>query len=241
MRSLAAALIAATVIWNGCTRTAPPEKKAAEERPAAEPPKPTPPAEPAKVEPPKEAAKKGDLMNPSSINEKAPEQFLARFETSKGVFVIRVERAWAPIGADRFYNLVKNGFYDETRFFRVMPRFIIQWGISGNPRYTSVWEKARLDDDPVLRSNTRGYVTYATAGPNTRTTQLFINFGQNSSLDGQGFAPFGRVTEGMEVVEKLYAGYGEAPDQEAINRQGNAYLKAQFPNLDYIRKATIAQ
>ncbi|MBL8234296.1 MAG: peptidylprolyl isomerase [Bryobacterales bacterium] len=175
------------------------------------------------------------------MNEKAPEQFLARFETSKGVFVIRVERAWAPIGADRFYNLVKNGFYDETRFFRVMPRFIIQWGISGNPRYTSVWEKARLDDDPVLRSNTRGYVTYATAGANTRTTQLFINFGQNSSLDGQGFAPFGRVTEGMEVVEKLYAGYGEAPDQEAMNRQGNAYLKAQFPNLDYIRKATIAQ
>jgi peptidyl-prolyl cis-trans isomerase A (cyclophilin A) len=242
-RYLTAALVAATAIWNGCTRTAPPEKKAAEERPMAEPPKPAAeaPKEAAKAEPAKAPEKKPNLLDPSSLNEKAPEQFLARFETSKGVFVVRVERAWAPKGADRFYNLVKAGFYDDNRFFRVVPRFIIQWGIPGNPRVAAAWDQARIDDDPVLRSNTRGYVTFATAGPNTRTTQLFINFGQNSRLDDQGFAPFGRVTEGMEVVEKLYAGYGEAPDQDAITAQGNAYLKAQFPNLDYIRKATIAE
>lgn len=251
MRYLSAALIAATVIWNGCTRTAPPEKKAAEERPAAEPPKPAEPAEsakaeppkaePSKTEPPKAPAKKGNLLDPSSLDEKAPDQFLARFETSKGVFVVRVERAWAPKGADRFYNLVKAGFFDENRFFRVLPRFIIQWGIPGNPKIAAAWDNARIQDDPVLRSNTRGYVTFATAGANTRTTQLFINFGQNSRLDDMGFAPFGRVTEGMEIVEKLYAGYGETPDQGAITSQGNAYLKAQFPNLDYIKRATISQ
>ena len=255
LRFLATTALAATLLWTGCTKSPEVEKKA--EAPAAEPPKaPEPKKEEAKApetkapEAKKETAKapeakkeapkpKGDLTNPASMNEKAPAQFLAKFETSKGVFVVRVERAWAPLGADRFYNLVKNGFFEENRFFRIVPNFIVQFGISGDPKVAAVWEAARISDDPVMRSNTAGYVTFATAGPNTRTTQLFINYGQNSSLDSQGFAPFGRVTEGMEVVTKLFAGYGERPDQGLIQRSGNAYLKSQFPNLDYIKKATI--
>jgi peptidyl-prolyl cis-trans isomerase A (cyclophilin A) len=156
-----------------------------------------------------------------------------------------VQRDWAPNGADRFYNLVKNGFYDNVRFFRVIPGFMVQFGINGDPQLSSKWREARLQDDPVKQSNKRGFVTYAMAGPNTRTSQVFINFGDNSRLDRDGFAPFGRVVSGMDVVDKLYAEYGEGaprgrgPDQGRLQQEGNAYLQRDFPNMDVVKKATI--
>ncbi len=168
-----------------------------------------------------------------------------KFDTSKGAFVIEVHRDWAPHGADRFYNLVKNGFYDGARFFRVISGFMVQFGINGNPTIAARWEDANIPDDPVTQSNKPGYITFATRGPNTRTTQVFINYGNNRGLDSQGFAPFGRVISGMQVVNALYSGYGEGapqgqgPSQGLIQSQGNAYLIKQFPKLDYIKKATI--
>ena len=147
---------------------------------------------------------KDALMNPSEANETAPDTFQSQFETSKGTFVIGVTREWAPLGADRFYNLVKRGYYDEVRFFRVLDGFMAQFGISGDPDLSTTWREARIQDDPVRESNRRGYVTYAMAGPNTRTTQLFVNYGNNASLDSQGFSPFGRVVSGMDVVDDLY-------------------------------------
>lgn len=190
-------------------------------------------------------AKTAKLRNPAGLTETAPARFKARFDTSKGSFTIDVHRDWAPIGADRFYNLVKNGFYDDVRFFRVIPDFMAQFGIHGNPAIQSAWRNAQIKDDPVKQSNRRGFVTFATAGPNTRTTQLFINFGDNVGLDKQGFAPFGEVTEGMGVVDKIYSGYGEGaprgkgPDQGRLQAEGNAYLNKDFPRLDYIKSATI--
>jgi peptidyl-prolyl cis-trans isomerase A (cyclophilin A) len=187
------------------------------------------------------------LKNPAGLKEKAPETFKVDFDTSKGKFVVEVTRAWAPNGADRFYNLVKNGFYNEARFFRVLPNFMAQFGIHADPAVSSVWRMARIPDDPVKESNKRGYITFATAGPNTRTTQLFINFGDNKGLDSQGFAPFGHVISGMEVVDKLYSGYGEGapsgrgPNQGQVQSEGNAYLTKSFPQLDYIKTATIAK
>jgi len=187
------------------------------------------------------------LSNPAGLTEKAPDVFKAKFETSQGDVVIEVHRAWAPVGADRFYNLVKNGFYDDGRFFRVISGFMAQFGIHGDPAISRVWRSANLTDDPVTQSNKRGYISYATAGPNTRTTQLFINLVDNTSLDKMGFAPFGRVTSGMDVVEKLYSGYGEGapsgsgPAQGRIQAEGNAYLKKDFSKLDYIKRATITQ
>jgi peptidyl-prolyl cis-trans isomerase A (cyclophilin A) len=184
------------------------------------------------------------LNRPAALNEHAPATYRVKFDTSKGAFVVEVHRDWAPIGADRFYNLVKHGFYDNARFFRVIAGFMVQFGINGDPSISSIWRHADIKDDPVRQSNQRGYITYATAGPNTRTTQVFINYTNNGRLDGQGFAPFGRVTSGMNVVDALYSGYGEGapsgngPDQELIQRQGNAYLTS-FPKLDYIKKATI--
>ena len=186
------------------------------------------------------------LADPAALNVTAPDSYRARFTTSKGDFVIEVTRAWAPHGADRFYNLVANGFFDDCRFFRVVYGFMVQFGISGDPALNGVWREAKIPDDPVLQSNKRGYVTFATGGPNTRTTQVFINFAdKNSSLDGQGFAPFGQVVEGMEVVNKLFSGYGEGapkghgPDQNRIQKEGNAYLTKSFPKLDFIKKASI--
>ncbi len=160
-------------------------------------------------------------------------------------FVVEVHRDWAPNGADRFYNLVKNGFYNDTRFFRVISGFMVQFGINGDPKLSQVWRDANIKDDPVKASNKRGNITFATAGPDTRTTQVFINFGNNAGLDDQGFAPFGQVISGMEVVDALYADYGEGaprgdgPDQGLVQSQGNAYLKKDFPKLDYIKTATI--
>jgi peptidyl-prolyl cis-trans isomerase A (cyclophilin A) len=177
----------------------------------------------------------------------APPKFRARFETSKGGFTIEVTRDWSPKGADRFHNLVRSGFYDECRFFRVLPGFVVQFGVNGDPSVNSKWKDTNLDDDPPLQSNTPATVTFATSGPNTRTTQVFINLGQNQNLDARGFTPFGRVVEGMEVVARLHAGYGEGPpsgngpDQGRLQSQGNDYLKREFPQLDYIKKATVVQ
>ena len=186
-----------------------------------------------------------NLANPAALNEPAPATYKVQFDTSKGVFVVEVHHDWAPNGADRFYNLVKNGFYDNARFFRVVTGFMVQFGINGDPKLSSVWREARIKDDPVKQSNGRGYITFATAGPDTRTTQVFINFADNAGLDRQGFSPFGQVVSGMNVVDALFSGYGEGapsgrgPDQGRIQQEGNAYLKKDFPNLDYIKKATI--
>jgi peptidyl-prolyl cis-trans isomerase A (cyclophilin A) len=189
----------------------------------------------------------GNLGNPAALTEQAPATYKARFDTSKGVFVIDVRREWAPVGADRFYNLVKNGFYDENRFFRVLSGFMVQFGVNGNPQVSTPWRNAQIKDDPVKQSNKRGFITFATSGPNSRTTQVFINFGDNSRLDGMGFASFGQINSGMNVVDQLYADYGEGapqgrgPNQGRIQGEGNAYLTRDFPNLDFVRKATISQ
>jgi peptidyl-prolyl cis-trans isomerase A (cyclophilin A) len=150
-----------------------------------------------------------------------------------------VTRSWAPIGADRFYNLVKHGFYNNAAFFRIVPGFIVQFGLSGDPAVNRAWKNANIKDDAVTQSNRPGTLTFATAGPNTRTTQLFINLGNNAGLDGQGFAAFGQVSSGMDVVQKLYSGYGERPDQGSITSEGKAYLDKNFPNIDRIETATI--
>jgi peptidyl-prolyl cis-trans isomerase A (cyclophilin A) len=186
-----------------------------------------------------------NLTNPASLREQAPAVYKVRFDTSKGVFVVEVHRDWAPNGADRFYNLVKNGFYDNVRFFRVISGFMVQFGINGDPKLSARWREARIKDDPVKQSNRRGYITYAMAGPDTRTSQVFINFADNSSLDRQGFSPFGRIVSGMNVVDALNAEYGEGaprgrgPDQGRIQMEGNAYLNKEFGRMDYVRKATI--
>ncbi len=172
-------------------------------------------------------------------NERAPEVFHVNFDTSKGPVIIEVTRANAPIGADHFYNLVKARFYDGARFFRVLPGFMAQFGIAANPAMTKAWD-VPIKDDPVKTSNVRGALTFATAGPNTRTAQLFINFANNASLDSQGFAPFGKVISGMEIVDQIYSGYRERPDQGQITAGGNAYLEKQFPMLDYIKTARLA-
>ena len=193
------------------------------------------------------ADKTAKLKTPAALTEQAPATYNVNFDTTKGLIVITVHRDWAPNGADRFYNLVKNGFYDDVRFFRVIDGFMAQFGIHGNPAISSAWRGANIKDDPVKQSNKRGFVTFATAGPNTRTTQLFINFGDNAGLDKQGFSPIGEVTKGMDIVDKLYNGYGEGaprgkgPDQGRTQAEGNAYLSKDFPKLDYIKTATIAK
>jgi peptidyl-prolyl cis-trans isomerase A (cyclophilin A) len=175
----------------------------------------------------------------------APATFRARFETTKGNFVIEVHRNWAPHGADRFYALVKGHYFDGVRFFRVISGFMAQFGIHGDPKISRQWRDRSIPDDPVAHSNARGTVTFATAGPNTRTTQMFINYADNHALDPQGFAPIGVVIEGMDVVDKLYAGYGDGapegsgPDQGRIENEGNAYLAHDFPKLDVITNARL--
>jgi peptidyl-prolyl cis-trans isomerase A (cyclophilin A) len=172
----------------------------------------------------------------------APATFRVLFTTSKGPFTVEVHRDWAPNGADRFYELVQDGFYNGNRFFRVVPNFVVQWGIAGDPAVQAKWRDKTIPDDPVMQSNKTGTITFAkTNEPNSRTTQLFINLKDNPGLDGQGFAPFGQVISGLNVVESLYAGYGEMPDQNQIQTQGNAYLQSQFPMLDYIQTAKIQQ
>jgi peptidyl-prolyl cis-trans isomerase A (cyclophilin A) len=183
--------------------------------------------------------------DPSKLTAQAPETFKAQFDTTKGKFTVEVTRSLAPNGADRFYNLVRSGYFTDVEFFRVIPGFMCQFGIHGDPAVSAKWRDANITDDPVKGSNTRGTITFATAGPNTRTTQLFINFGDNTGLDGQGFSPFGKVTEGMDVVDKINGEYGEGapggngPNQGRVQMEGNAYLKKEFPNLDYIKSAII--
>ena len=195
-----------------------------------------------------QAAVRKSLMNPAAFTETAPDTYDVRFDTSIGEFVIKVTRAWAPNGADRFYNLVKNGFYDEARFFRAVPNFMVQFGLNANPTVSKIWQAARIPPDKVTQSNKKGFITFAMGGtPDTRTTQVFINFRNNSNLDGLGFAPFGEVASGIEVVDKIYTGYGEAapkgsgPPQARVAGEGNAYLTKSFPKMDYIKKATIVQ
>ena len=186
------------------------------------------------------AAPSGKLTDPSQLSETAPDLFRARFETSRGPFVIEVHRDWAPIGADRFYNLVKNGFYDGTRFFRVRPGFMAQFGLNGNPDIQRVWQMAFLRDDPVTQKNLRGFVTFTTEGrPQSRFTQIFINYADNSRLDADGFAPFGQVVSGMDIVDKLFSPGETQPDQRRILRDGNDYLQQEFPKLDFVKKAAI--
>ena len=180
-------------------------------------------------------------------SEAAPDTFLARFETSAGDFVIEVVRAWAPIGADRFHNLIRHGYYDDSRFHRTVPDFIVQWGLAGDPEVTAAWIGATIpDDDAVVASNVRGTIAFAFTEPHTRTTQVYINLVDNSRLDAQGFPPFGRVVEGMEVVDRIYPGYGENSggglrrgDQSAIVAGGNDYLDREFPMLDRLVRATV--
>jgi peptidyl-prolyl cis-trans isomerase A (cyclophilin A) len=179
------------------------------------------------------------LRNPSALTEQAPATFSAAFDTSKGRFVVEVHREWAPRGADRFYNLVKSGFFNEVRFFRVIGGQLAQFGMHGDPAVQDAWRDASIEDDPVRHGNTRGSVSFATRGPNTRTTQLFINLRDNSPYDRLGFAPFAEVISGMDVVDRLYADYEERPEQPLIDEEGNAYLTREFPNLDYIQKAAI--
>jgi|SRR5665213_781007 len=201
-------------------------------------------AEDAKMEakPPADAP---GFTDPAKLTAKAPETFKAQFDTTKGKFTIEVTRSLSPNGADRFYNLVRSGYFKDIAFFRVIPGFMCQFGVHGDPAVSAKWREANISDDPVKGSNTRGTITFATAGPGTRTTQLFINFGDNTGLDGQGFSPFGKVTGGMDVVDKINSEYGEGapggrgPDQSRVQMEGNAYLKKDFPNLDYIKSASI--
>jgi peptidyl-prolyl cis-trans isomerase A (cyclophilin A) len=187
------------------------------------------------------------LINPSpaDLAQPAPDSFTVRFETSKGQFTVRAYRAWAPNGVDRFHFLVNNGFYDGARFFRTLPNFVVQFGLNGNPAVSKAWETRTIPDEPVKQSNQAGFITYAMGGPNSRTTQIFINKVDNSRLDAMGFAPFAKVIDGMHVIEQFYGGYGDGnrggPDQRMIREQGNPYLDRQFPKLDSIVKARIVK
>ncbi len=179
------------------------------------------------------------MLHPAAYRAKAPEVFRAKFNTTKGDFIVEVHRAWAPLGADRFYNLVKGGYYDGAPIYRVIPNFMAQFGFSPSPAVSKAWDKAPIKDDPVLQSNKRGMVSYAKPEmPNARTTQIFINYKDNSALDSQGFAPFGTVVEGMDVVEKFFGGYGDT-DQQKLEEQGTAYVKKSLPNLDIINSTAI--
>ena len=187
------------------------------------------------------------LLDPDAATAQAPAQYKVEFTTTKGRFVVDVHRDWAPKGADRFYNLVKIGFYDDLAFFRVVDGFMVQFGMHANPKVSKAWKPARIADDERTQPNEKGTISFANSGKNTRTTQVFINYNDNTPLDGMGFAPFGEVVEGMDVVEKLHDGYGDGPpsgsgpDQREIERNGNEYLKRRFPQLDYIETARVLE
>ena len=234
--------------------TQPSEKPKAEApaEPKAETPAPAPapvPAQPeVKASATAPATRQGydrALLRAALLKEKAPEKFQVKFTTTRGEFVVTVNRAWAPIGADRFYNLVKHHFYDNASFFRVVPGFVVQFGISAYPPVAAAWEKANIQDEPVTQSNKRGYLTYAkTSLPNTRSTQIFINLKDNAGLDRQGFSPFGYVdAQGMKVVDMLYDQYGDSggPDQDQISKLGKPYLDKGWPKLDSIKSAALIE
>lgn len=179
---------------------------------------------------------------PEAAAAKAPDVFKAKFQTTKGDFVIEVHRDWAPNGADRFYNMVKIGYFDGVKFFRVVPGFVVQFGIHGDPAVSKKWMSANIKDDTVKGSNQRGYLTFAMSNqPNSRSVQLFINLQDNVRLDKMGFAPVGKVVSGMETVDKLYGGYGEGLTQlqGRIAQEGNAFLESKYPELDGIKRATL--
>jgi peptidyl-prolyl cis-trans isomerase A (cyclophilin A) len=208
----------------------------------------TPSAAKAAPEPAKPAAGPHEgLLDPSKAKLTAPATFKAKFETTKGDFVIEIQRDWAPNGVDRFYSLVTVGYYEDIALYRVIDGFMVQFGIHGDPKMNKIWKDATILDDKVTQSNTPGMLTFATRGANTRTTQLFINYGQNVRLDGMGFAPFGKVIEGMDVVNNIHSGYGEGaprgrgPSQPKMQGEGNTYLRADFPDLDYIESISIAK
>lgn len=177
----------------------------------------------------------------STPNGQAPATFSAKFTTTKGPFVVKVTRSWAPRGADRFYNLVRKHFYDNQPIFRVLPGFVAQWGISGKPAVAKAWQNATIKDDPVSHSNAKGTITFAISGPNTRTTQVFVNLGSNGSLDSEGFSPFGTVTSGFSVFNHLYSGYGEqaSNDQAGLTENGASYVRQKYPKLDWIKTARL--
>jgi len=228
----------------GCKKEQPAEAPPAEQ-PKAEAPAPAP-AQPAEATSAPAAAPKPGfdraLLRAAMLKDKAPDTFQVKFATTRGDFTVTVHREWAPMGADRFYNLVKHHFYDNASFFRVVPGFVVQFGLSAYPPVNAAWRTANLKDDPVTQSNKRGYLTFATAGPNTRTTQVFISLKDNARLDGMGFAPFGVVDgAGMKVVEMFYDQYGDdaGPDQGQIEAQGKPYLDKGWPKLDSIKTATL--
>jgi peptidyl-prolyl cis-trans isomerase A (cyclophilin A) len=240
---LAVTVVLGAALTGGCRRAETPAPSPSPTTAATPAPSPRAETAPSPAAPAAGAA----LLDPSRATERAPARFRVRFQTTKGPFVVEVTREWAPRGADRFYNLVRAGYYDEVAFFRVIEGFMVQFGIHGDPGVNAAWREARIPDDPVTQSNRRGMVTYAMAGPDTRTTQLFINFGDNKGLDSQGFAPFGAVVEGLAVVDSLYAGYGEGaprglgPDQGRTQAEGNAYLRSSFPKLDFVKSARVVK
>jgi len=237
------------LVFFGCKKEQPAEAPPPEQ-PKAEAPAPpkmeTPVVPETTANAPASVTKQGydrALLRPAGLKEQAPETYQVKFVTTRGDFVVKVTRAWAPIGADRFYNLVKHHFYDNASFFRVVPAFVVQFGISAYPPVSAAWADANIKDEPVVGSNKRGYLTYAkTSMPNTRSTQIFINLKDNAGLDGQGFSPFGYVDpQGMKVVEMLYDQYGDSggPDQDQISKQGKAYVDKGWPKLDSIKSATL--
>ena len=242
MRLLLTACLAAALV--ACSGDEPPASVPANPEKPSEP---MPAPEPAVEEPGAavDASVPEALRDPSALSETAPDSYKVRFKTTEGDVVIEVTRAWSPNGADRLYNLVKAGYFEDVAFFRNIEGFMVQFGIHGNPGVNDIWKDAKISDDEVKQSNTPGMVSFATAGPNTRTTQLFINHGNNASLDGMGFSPVGKVVEGSDVVAKLYNGYGEGaprgkgPRQDLMQKVGNSYLKEAFPELDYIVSASI--
>jgi peptidyl-prolyl cis-trans isomerase A (cyclophilin A) len=262
------AALSAVILLAGCQAPAPPPSRgtseqgstaatrapSAQEAPApTPPPAPTPAPEPeapaatAEPTPPDAdavAAARLAQLAPENATLTAPERYTVVLETTRGDFHMDVRRSWAPLGADRFYNLVKLGFYEENAFFRVVDGFVAQTGLSGDPAVNRLWRTQRIADDPVTQSNLRGMVTFATSGKNSRTTQIFINLGNNANLDAMGFAPFGRIRE-MDKLPQIFSGYGEGapggrgPEQGRIQREGNAYLKSQFPQLDFIHRILV--
>lgn len=215
-------------------------ERAASEEAVAEPEEPAKAAE--AIEEPStevETPEKEDEME--NWPESAPDVFKVKFECTHGDFIVECYKEWAPLGTERFYQLVREGFYDDSGFFRVVPGFVIQFGLAGDPAVTAQWRNKRIQDDPVTQSNLPGTLTFATSGANTRTTQLFINTGSNARLDGMGFSPFGKVIEGMDVVKNVNAEYGERPNQGLITAEGNKYLKQNFPNMTFIKKASLVE
>jgi peptidyl-prolyl cis-trans isomerase A (cyclophilin A) len=254
-------MLSGALLFAGCKKQEQAAQSTPPEQPKTEAPAPPPAAAPTPApaeSKPAPATKKSadakpaepahdyvkELLAGGKLKEKAPDTYKVKFDTTRGVFTVSVTRAWAPLGADRFYSLVKHHYYDNAAFFRVVPQFVVQFGISANPAVSAAWKHSEIKDDPVTQTNKRGAIVFATAGPNTRTTQVFINLKDNNRLDGMGFAPFGVVDgNGMNVVEMMYEGYGDSagPDQDQIEKQGTPYLQKGWPKLDYIKSATILQ